>query len=110
MCPRMRRTMSTSSATDVLVGVPMLQKYHTKPVTRQQYCEIPTGSRRNTLNGAMATDTPMQLGMVGLGRMGANLVRRLMRDGHRCVVFDMNTDAVKDLEDEGATGAHSLKE
>ena len=33
----------------------------------------------------MATDSPMQLGMVGLGRMGANLVRRLMRDGHRCV-------------------------
>ena len=37
----------------------------------------------------MATDTPMQLGMVGLGRMGANLVRRLMRDGHRCVVYDV---------------------
>src|SRR6478735_7477013 len=51
----------------------------------------------------MATDTPMQLGMVGLGRMGANLARRLMRDGHRCVVFDMNADAVKDLADEGAT-------
>jgi 6-phosphogluconate dehydrogenase len=52
----------------------------------------------------------MQLGMVGLGRMGANLVRRLMRDGHRCVVYDMNADAVKDLEDEGATGAASLSE
>ena len=38
----------------------------------------------------MATDKPMQLGMVGLGRMGANLVRRLMRDGHRCVVYDRN--------------------
>ena len=47
----------------------------------------------------------MQLGMVGLGRMGANLVRRLMRDGHRCVVYDVNADAVKELEGEGATGA-----
>jgi 6-phosphogluconate dehydrogenase len=50
----------------------------------------------------------MQLGMVGLGRMGANLVRRLMRDGHRCVVFDMNADAVSALTKEGATGATSL--
>ena len=58
----------------------------------------------------MATDTPMQLGMVGLGRMGANLVRRLMRDGHRCVVFDMNADAVSALEKEGATGATSLSD
>ena len=40
----------------------------------------------------------MQLGMVGLGRMGANLVRRLMRDGHECVVYDVNADAVKELD------------
>ncbi|HET8979031.1 MAG TPA: decarboxylating 6-phosphogluconate dehydrogenase [Solirubrobacteraceae bacterium] len=58
----------------------------------------------------MPTDRPMQLGMIGLGRMGANLVRRLMRDGHRCVVYDVNADAVKRLEDEGADGAGSLKE
>ncbi len=50
----------------------------------------------------------MQLGMVGLGRMGANLVRRVTRAGHKCVVFDVNPDAVKDLEKEGATGASSL--
>ncbi len=56
----------------------------------------------------MTTSTPMQLGMVGLGRMGANLVRRLMRDGHRCVVFDVNADAVSALEDEGATGSASM--
>jgi 6-phosphogluconate dehydrogenase len=56
----------------------------------------------------MATEEPLQLGMVGLGRMGANLVRRLMRDGHRCVVFDMNDDAVSSLAKEGATGATSL--
>ena len=58
----------------------------------------------------MATDTPMQLGMVGLGRMGSNLVRRLMRDGHRCVVYDVNPEAVKQLDAEGATGATSLQE
>ena len=56
----------------------------------------------------MPTDTPMQLGMIGLGRMGANLVRRLMRDGHRCVAYDVNPDAVKALEADGARGAESL--
>ena len=56
----------------------------------------------------MATDRPMQLGMIGLGRMGSNLVRRLMRDGHRCVAYDVNAGAVKGLEGEGATGAGSL--
>ena len=49
----------------------------------------------------------MQLGMVGLGRMGANMVRRLMKDGHECVVYDVNADAVKALAGEGATGADS---
>jgi len=58
----------------------------------------------------MATDKPMQLGMIGLGRMGANLVRRLLRDGHRCVAYDVNPDAVKALEAEGADGAGSLAE
>ena len=52
----------------------------------------------------MATDTPMQLGMVGLGRMGAGLVRRLMGDGHRCVGYDVFPDAVTALEADGATG------
>jgi 6-phosphogluconate dehydrogenase len=50
----------------------------------------------------------MQLGMVGLGRMGANIVRRLMREGHECVVYDLNADAVRELEAEGAIGADSL--
>ena len=50
----------------------------------------------------------MQLGMVGLGRMGANIVRRLMRDGHECVVYDVSADAVATLAGEGATGADSL--
>jgi 6-phosphogluconate dehydrogenase len=56
----------------------------------------------------MTTDNPMQLGMVGLGRMGANLVRRLMRDGHHCVVYDVSTKAVAAMESEGATGASDL--
>ncbi len=56
----------------------------------------------------MTTAKPMRLGMVGLGRMGANLVRRLMRDGHDCVVFDVNPEAVTALEKEGATGAASV--
>ncbi|MBX5461244.1 MAG: decarboxylating 6-phosphogluconate dehydrogenase [Steroidobacteraceae bacterium] len=50
----------------------------------------------------------MQLGMIGLGRMGANMVRRLQRGGHRCVVFDRSPDAVNALAKEGATGAHTL--
>ncbi|MCW2809563.1 MAG: gnd [Friedmanniella sp.] len=52
----------------------------------------------------------MQLGMIGLGRMGANIVRRLMRDGHDCVVWDVNPDSVKGLESEGATGAATMEE
>jgi 6-phosphogluconate dehydrogenase len=50
----------------------------------------------------------MQLGMIGLGRMGANIVRRLMRDGHQCVVYDVSRDAVAALAAEGATGSTSL--
>ena len=52
----------------------------------------------------------MQLGMIGLGRMGANLVRRLTRAGHSCVVYDVDAAAVARLQDEGATGAGSLAE
>jgi len=49
----------------------------------------------------------MQLGMIGLGRMGANMVRRLMKQGHQCVVFDTNPEAVQQLVAEGAIGATS---
>jgi 6-phosphogluconate dehydrogenase len=52
----------------------------------------------------------MQLGMIGLGRMGANMVRRLIKDGHDCVVFDVNQDTVSQLESEGAAGSASLAE
>ena len=50
----------------------------------------------------------MQLGMIGLGRMGGNMVRRLTRSGHACVVFDLNAHTVKQYERDGATGAASL--
>jgi 6-phosphogluconate dehydrogenase len=51
-----------------------------------------------------------QLGMVGLGRMGAGIVNRLMRDGHDCVVYDVSADAVAELEREGATGTNTLED
>src|SRR6266852_3611456 len=50
----------------------------------------------------------MQLGMIGLGRMGANMVRRLIKGGHQCVVFDRSPDVVKDMSKEKAVGASSL--
>jgi 6-phosphogluconate dehydrogenase len=52
----------------------------------------------------------VQLGMIGLGRMGGNMVRRLLKDGHQCVVFDMSAKAVAELEKEQAVGAASLAE
>jgi 6-phosphogluconate dehydrogenase len=56
----------------------------------------------------VTSDRPMQLGMVGLGRMGSNLSRRAMRDGHEVVAFDVNPDAVAAIAAEGAVGASSL--
>src|SRR5882762_7731265 len=50
----------------------------------------------------------MQLGMIGLGRMGANMVRRLLKNGHQCVVFDMSPKAVADITRDKAVGASSL--
>ena len=54
-----------------------------------------------------AKEYAMQLGMIGLGRMGSNMVRRLMKGGHECVVFDMNPASIKQMAGEGATGASS---
>src|ERR1700733_8341671 len=56
----------------------------------------------------MKNKSQKQLGMVGLGRMGANMVRRLIKNGHRCVVFDQLPKAVKDLAKDKAVGAASL--
>ena len=58
----------------------------------------------------MANSRPMQLGMIGLGRMGANLTRRLMRDGHEVVVYNRSMDPVKQLVGEGAIGSESLED
>src|SRR6201993_451833 len=52
----------------------------------------------------------MQLGMIGLGRMGANMVRRLQKNGHQCVVYDRSADSVKQLTSEGSIGSSSLDE
>ena len=51
----------------------------------------------------------MQLGMIGLGRMGANMVRRLIRGGHSCAVFDLSADNVRRLAGDGATGTTSMR-
>ena len=51
----------------------------------------------------------MELGMIGLGRMGTNMVRRLMRAGHQCVVYDLHPEAVQALAKEGAVGATRWK-
>src|ERR1039458_4720695 len=56
----------------------------------------------------MKEKTTMQLGMIGLGRMGAYMVRRLLKDGHQCVVFDRSPDAVKALAKDQAVGATAL--
>src|SRR5204862_656456 len=65
----------------------------------------PSGGRPHEKGGPLR-----QIAMVGLGRMGANLVRRLLRDGHECVAFDVDEDAVTRLESEGAAGARSPEE
>ena len=52
----------------------------------------------------------MQLGIIGLGRMGGNIARRLMKDGHACVVYDRDAKAVDALAQDGATGAKDLKD
>src|SRR3954453_11124679 len=56
------------------------------------------------------SEVRMELGIVGLGRMGANMARRLMKDGHTIVAYDVNPDAVEGLAGEGANGASSLED
>src|ERR1035441_10270880 len=55
-------------------------------------------------------ENPMELGMIGLGRMGTNMVRRLMRAGHHCVVYDLQAEAIQALAKEGAVGTTSLED
>ena len=69
-----------------------------------------TPAERWAFGHAGNEESDMQLGMIGLGRMGANMVRRLMRGGHQCVVYDVHPEAVQKLVGEGAVGATTLDE
>src|SRR4030095_11147691 len=64
--------------------------------------------RSNPVSTRQLRSNQMEIGMIGLGRMGANMVRRLLKGNHRCVVYDRSTDAVQTLVKEGAVGASSL--
>jgi 6-phosphogluconate dehydrogenase len=76
---------------------------------RVQTAENPNREQRQRKEGPiMKAKRTMQLGMIGLGRMGSNMVRRLIKDGHQCVVFDRSAQAMKDLAKENALGATSL--
>src|SRR5271163_1012813 len=80
----------------------------------EQYSTENLGSR-DLASGRLAPrglikGATMQLGIIGLGRMGANMVRRLMRGGHQCVVFDLSPANVSGLVAEGATGASSMED
>src|SRR5882724_979172 len=70
--------------------------------------EPPRGRNRSGRAIGASKESVMQLGMIGLGRMGANMVRRLLRGGHPCVVFDRSPKAVQELTQEKAVGASSL--
>src|SRR5436853_538541 len=65
-------------------------------------------ARKSASIAAQNGDSSMQLGMIGLGRMGGNIVRRLMRGGHSCVVYDKSADAVRGLAGEGAAPSRDL--
>src|SRR5438105_668670 len=66
------------------------------------------GARKSASIAAQNVDSSMQLGMIGLGRMGGNIVRRLIRGGHSCVVYDKSADAVRGLAGEGAAPSRDL--
>src|ERR1700729_2470140 len=67
-----------------------------------------TDTKRAARRISKIEESLMQLGMIGLGRMGANMVRRLQKNGHTCVVYDRSAETVKQLAGEGATGSSSL--
>jgi 6-phosphogluconate dehydrogenase len=71
-------------------------------------CEELKSSRRQLEKRLMNEKKSMQRGMIGLGRMGANMARRLIKNGHECVVFDRSQNAITDLVDENASGTRSL--
>src|SRR5262249_13131871 len=81
------------------------QKNTTVAINRFFVCGTSSVSQ---VSDFLIKELPMQLGMVGLGRMGANMVRRLLKGGHQCVVFDRSPNTVKQLAEEKAIGASSL--
>src|SRR5207302_9581821 len=68
------------------------------------------GRRGRTRIETSNKESVMQLGLIGLGRMGANMVRRLVRAGHQCVVYNRSPGPVKELAAEGAIGATSIED
>src|ERR1700752_191164 len=87
----------------------MLERISEVRSTHQQ-CRCPLTGVRILAHKKSQGDAGMQIGMIGLGRMGANMVKRLIKGGHECVVYDHNTEAVQGLVKEGAGGSDSLKD
>jgi 6-phosphogluconate dehydrogenase len=77
-----------------------------RPEEAEVVFDLQSGQEQRLNNGA----NEMQLGMIGLGRMGANMVRRLQKNGHQCVVYDRSADSVKQLAKEGPTASSSLED
>src|SRR2546427_4057768 len=86
------------------------RKHQTRSVLRSYGSQKIDGKARTTKLRCTAGRRQMQLGMVGLGRMGASMVRRLRRNGHECVVFDVSPKTVAELLQDGAKGAASLRD
>ncbi len=86
------------------------EKYRFSRAAIAKAREIARGGSREKPNFPQGVFSHMQLGMIGLGRMGSNMVRRLTRGGHSCVVFDRSADAVRELAGDGVKGAKSLDE
>src|SRR5690606_17665691 len=78
-----------------------------RPASRRVTSQMQCG---NSPDDTQHEDVSMQLGMIGLGRMGSQMVRRLMRGGHECVVYDVVDEAVRILVSEGAVGAGSPRD
>jgi len=100
------RPAARTGSTDAGAGGIRWQSEARLPSEAEGTCE----PSRSQGPGQKLRRQPCNSGWFGLGRMGANMVRRLMHAGHTCVVYDVNADAVKGLEAEGATGALTLED
>src|SRR5262245_61334679 len=85
-----------------------IRKFYADVRKLEQYAEARVTQKLASQTDVLIKESAMQLGMIGLGRMGANMVRRLLKGGHQCVVFDQSPNAVKQLAEEKAVGASSL--